>query len=176
MTICNSKPSIAEIKALAEQGDAEAQYKLGYVFFSDESEELAGENAEISMHWFRKAAMQGHPKGMWRVAGSYEGRDDEQAVILYRKSAEAGCSVAQWWLGVKYLNGYGIKQDKQQALHWLQKAAEQDEESACEKLGLLYERGECVEQDWQQSAYWYSKAAHNFGEKLRKYRNGEYPL
>lgn len=148
-------PSIEEVKIFAEQGNVNAQYKLGWAFFSGESVE---EDADLALHWFRKAAMQGHPKkGLWRVGCNC--LDEKLALIWYRKSAEAGYAFAQWWLGVKYQMGEGIKQDNQQALHWFQKAAEQDEAAACESLGQLYECGYCVEQNWQQSAYWYSKAA-----------------
>jgi len=159
----NNKPSIDEIKILAEKGDADAQYDLGWAFFSGESVKMDG---DLARHWFQKSAMQGHPKGMWRVGGSFEVTDIEQAICWYRKSADAGFPYAQWWLGVKYYRGEGVEQDIQHALHWFNKAAEQNEAVACKELGRLYECGECVDQDWQLSSYWYKKAADLFFEDM----------
>lgn len=159
----NRKPSIDEIKILAEKGNADAQYDLGWAFFSGESVKMDG---DLALHWFQKSAIQGHPKGMWKVGCSFEGKDMEQAVCWYQKSADAGCSAAQWWLGVKYYRGEGVKKDIQLALHWFHKAAEQNDAFACQELGRVYAQGEYVDQNWEHSSYWYKKAADSFYEKM----------
>ncbi len=156
---------VEHLKILAEQGDAGAQYQLGYALSCGESAE---EDCKLAMYWFMQAALQGHPKGLWKVGCSYEHEHPKQAVIWYRKSAEAGYSAAQWWLGVKYQRGEGVEQDIQQALYWHQKAAEQGEACACESLGKMYETGECVEQDLQQSACWYKEAAIRYSSLLHE--------
>lgn len=155
--------NLDKVRMLAEQGDADAQYDLGWAYFSGE---LVKSNGDLALHWFKKAAMQGHPGGMWRVGSSYEMKDDEQAVSWYRKAAEAGHPHAQWWLGVKYYRGEGVEQDIQLALYWFNKAAELNEAAACKQLGWLYECGECVDQDWQLSSHWYKKAADSYFEEM----------
>ncbi len=159
MGIFINSSDLANIKVLAEQGDADAQYALGYVLFCSA---VTDEDCDLMKFWFRKAAMQGHPKGLWRVGHEYDVADPEQAAIWYRKSAEAGCAIAQWWLGVKYQRGEGVEQDNEQALYWHQKAAEQNDASACYALGKMYEAGEGVEQNWQQAASWYERAAYGY--------------
>lgn len=164
MGIFINSSDLADIKALAEQGDANAQYELGYVLSCSAVTE---EDCDLMMSWYQKAAMQGHPRGLWKVGGRYEMDDHEQAIIWYRKSAEAGYSAAMWWLGVKYERGEGIEPDNEQALYWYKKAAEQGEACACKTLGKLYEGGEYVEQDWPQSTYWYKRAAKMYSVENR---------
>ncbi|OGQ55581.1 MAG: hypothetical protein A3J24_07245 [Deltaproteobacteria bacterium RIFCSPLOWO2_02_FULL_53_8] len=156
MGIFINSSDLANIKALAEQGNANAQYALAYVLSCSA---VTDEDCDLMKSWYRKAATQGHPKGLWKVGHEYEVADPEQAVIWYRKSAEAGCANAQWWLGVKYQWGEGVEQDNEQALYWYRKAAEQDEAYACYALGKMHEAGEGVEQNWQQATYWYKRAA-----------------
>lgn len=152
---------------LAEQGDSNAQYEYGWALCCDNSVE---KNWSLALYWFKKAAAQGHPKGLWKVGTCYEGVDDEHAVYWYEKSAEAGYPVAQWWLGIKYQRGEGVAQDYVQAIYWHKKAAETGDASSCLALGEIYEIGEGAEQDWQQSAYWYKCAANRYGDSLREAR------
>lgn len=152
------------VKALAEQGGADAQYEYGWRLFCVDSLE---ENCQLALHWFRKAAEQGHPKGLWRVGASYEMVDDKQAIYWYRRSAEAGYSVAQWWLGVKYQRGEGVAKDYKQAFSWYKRAAEGGDAAASRELGAMFENGEGVEQDWKQSAYWYKIASTGYYDLWR---------
>lgn len=65
--------------------------------------------------------------------------DKAEAARWYRKSAEQGYENAQYNLGVLYLRGEGVAQDRAAALHWLGLAAEQLNPAAIaalEKLGV----------------------------------------
>jgi FOG: TPR repeat, SEL1 subfamily len=53
-----------------------------------------------------------------------------QAAELYRSSAEAGNSEAQYQLGNLYLLGRGVKKDEKLARRWLEQAAEQNHPGA----------------------------------------------
>ena len=44
--------------------------------------------------------------------------------------AEQGNAKAQFYLGVMYANGQGVRQNEKQAEHWYRKAAEQGDASA----------------------------------------------
>lgn len=48
----------AKWRAQAEQGDAEAQFRLGYAYLHGEGVER---DVSIAVPWLRKAAEQGHP-------------------------------------------------------------------------------------------------------------------
>ena len=160
--------NVSAIQALAEQGDADAQYKYGWELCNAD---LPKKDWGLPMHWFRKAAEQGHPKGLWKVGGSFEQIDNEQAVYWYRKSAEAGYPTAQWWLGVKYLIGDGVAQDYEQAYFWFKVAAEGGDPDASRELGAMCEIGEGVAQNWQHSSFWYKIAAIQCSDLLRDRSN-----
>ncbi|MBF0400410.1 MAG: SEL1-like repeat protein [Magnetococcales bacterium] len=73
--------------------------------------------------------------------------------------AEAGERESQWILGLRYLEGRGVEQDKAKAEFWLRKAAEQGSPRAQYRLGRMYDKGDGVVQDSQGAAAWYLKAA-----------------
>lgn len=156
------------IKALAEQGSADAQYEYGWRLICDDSSQ---ENCHIARDWFRKAAEQEHPKALWRMGTSFEMVDDAQAIYWYRRSAEAGHPIAQWWLGVKYQSGNGVIKDAQQAFFWFKRAAERGDADACRELGAIFEKGEGIEQDWQQAALWYKLASAKYCDLWRAKRS-----
>ena len=48
----------------------------------------------------------------------------DRAVTLLRKSAEGGCAIAQYNLGVCYYQGVGVTVDIDEAIRWWRMAAE----------------------------------------------------
>ena len=68
------------------------------------------------------------------LAGRGVEKNEEKAAEWYLKAAESGYAVAQFCLGMSYLNGNGVKQDKKKAEAWLTKAAMQRHAGA---LGAL---------------------------------------
>ena len=55
-------------KVLAEQGNAEAQGNLGYMY--DNGEGVSQDNAQAS-HWYHKAAVQGHEQAQYNLGLFY---------------------------------------------------------------------------------------------------------
>ena len=51
-------------------------------------------------------------------------KDEQQAVVWYRKAAEQGNVYAQYNLGVMYANGHGVTQDYAAAVAWYRYAAD----------------------------------------------------
>jgi predicted Zn-dependent protease len=76
-----------------------------------------------------------------------------------RAAAEQGDADAQFSLGMMYLEGEGVPQDRAEALRWLRESAERGHASAQYSLGLMYERGVSVPQDSVEAINWYTKAA-----------------
>jgi TPR repeat protein len=73
--------------------------------------------------------------------------------------AERGNPQAQFYLGLMYSKGDGVKQDHNTANDWWNKAAEQKHTGAQENLGLTYAKGSGVARDWVQADKWFSIAA-----------------
>jgi len=85
--------------------------------------------------------------------------DFDTALQLWRPLAEHGNAGAQYYLGIMYENGRGVKRDTAEALRWYRKAADQNFAVAQINLGTMYENGEGVERDYDEASRWYRKAA-----------------
>ncbi|MBC8002445.1 MAG: SEL1-like repeat protein [Opitutaceae bacterium] len=57
-----------------------------------------------------------------------------KTIEFQKKRAEEGSATAQYDLGVRFLNGDGVKKDRELAMKWLRKAADQDHTQAAKKL------------------------------------------
>jgi len=81
---------IQELKALANQGDLDAQYNLGVIYYSGIGVSCDFQEALI---WFRKAAEQGNVDGQVGIAAMlYKGegtrQDFEEAATWLRRAAD----------------------------------------------------------------------------------------
>ena len=89
----------------------------------------------------------------------YDKKEYKSAFKLFEKAARHGDADAQFFLGLMYYNGEGIKQDYSRAAVLFEKAAEQGDASAQFFLGAMYYNGDGVEQNYEKAAEWYTKAA-----------------
>ena len=147
--------------ALAERGDAEAQFYLGALHAQGRG---VPQDDTQAVRWFRLAAVQGNAKGQFILGAMYADglgvpRNDAQAVRWYRLAAEQGDAYAQSNLGRMYANGRGVPRNDAQAVHWYRLAAEQGNASAQFNLGFMYANGRGVPSNDAQAVRWYRLAA-----------------
>ena len=90
---------------------------------------------------------------------AYERGDYTQAARLFGPLAEQGIAAAQFYLGLMYEKGRGVRQDHSTALTWFLKAATQGYAGPQSNIGLIYERGRGVRKDVVRALMWYSIAA-----------------
>ena len=86
-----------EIRQLAEQGDALAQYQLGNMYLSGKGVE---QKYFMAVHWLRKAAeqreaMAQYSLGMMYAQGKGVAQNDAEAIYWYRKAAEQDLNEAK---------------------------------------------------------------------------------
>lgn len=117
--------ALKQFRPLAENGDADAQFHLGGMYFNGQG---VPQSYNEALKWFRKAAEQGHARAQNNLGGMYnEGhgvpQDDEEAARWYRKAAEQGLGYAQYNLGFKYGRGEGVPRDYVLAHMWFSLAA-----------------------------------------------------
>ena len=93
--------TVDELRARAEQGDADAQIKLGVRYYYGRG--VPEDDAEAE-RWLRLAA---------------EDREREPVDEL-RAKAEQGDAAAQYNLGTQYADGRGVPQDLVEAAHMIQ--------------------------------------------------------
>jgi TPR repeat protein len=135
--------ALKELRPLAEQGHAEAQFNLGLMYYNGQG--VPKDDAK-AVKWYRKAAEQGNADaqnnlGVMYVKGQGVPQDYKEAVKWYRKAAEQGYALAQNNLGWMYYNGKGVPQDYKEAAKWHHKAAEQGGAVVQNNLGVMYELG-----------------------------------
>jgi TPR repeat protein len=157
-----ARVDLAQIKALANTGDARAQTLVGLAF--DWGRGGEAQDFAQAMTWYRKAADQGNATAQFGIGRLYDNghgvkQDYAQAMTWYRKAADQGNATAQYNIGVLYDNGHGVKQDYAQAMTWYRKAADQGYADAQNNIGFLYANGQGVKQDYAQAMTWYRKAA-----------------
>ena len=155
--------SLADIRASAEAGDAEAQYDLG-VRYDFGWLGVSERDAAEAVTWYRRAAEQGHAKAQYRLGvmyafGSGVPQDHVEAFAWYRLAGAHGLVRAQYRLGAIYESGSGVPQDYVEAVTWYRRAAEQGDARAQYNLGLMYAEGKGVPQDDIEAHMWLNLAA-----------------
>ena len=133
-------PSVDEATmALAEEGDATAQMKVGLAFDKEE-------NYEEAVLWYRKAAEQGVSEAQNNLGVMYKDgqgvkQDFKEAARWFLLAALQDNTLAQLNLGWLYHAGLGIlnlqQEDTIAAIHCLQQAAQQGNEGALRILQRL---------------------------------------
>ncbi len=160
----------------AANGNAEAQYVLGAMYYEGEVIEQDYMKAIV---WYKKAAANGVAEAQFIVGFMYqygEGveRDYAKAMAYYKKAAAHGDASSQCMIGVMYLAGQGVKQDYIKAVEWFEKAAANGVAEAQYIIGAMYQVGEGVEQDDVKAKEWIERATVqvqgdvNAQERLKK--------
>ena len=156
------KTALAKLKPLAAQGNAKAQYDVGFMYATG-SGIAKDENQAIS--WLRKSAELGYPEAQFTLGDLYQkglmglAKDEKQSVAWYRKAAEQGHALAQNNLGTIYQVGRILPKDYKLAVAWYRKSAEQGNAVAQNNLGVMYAEGGGVPKDDIQAVTWFRQAA-----------------
>ena len=153
--------AITELRRQAEQGDADAQYRLGLMYGT--GWDVVKDVAE-GVRWLRLAAEQGDATAqfnLWLMYYYGEGvvKDAAEAMRWLRLAAEQGNADAQDFLGRLYAEGRGVIKDDAEAVRWLRLAAEQGDPEGQLALGVMYSSGRGVIKDAAQAERWYRLAA-----------------
>ena len=126
---------------LAEQGHAEAQNMVGYMYRWGQGVE---QDFEKAREWYRRSADQGNATAQSNLGLVYRyglgvPQDYQQAFHWFLRAAEQGNAAGQNHLGLMYFKGEGVPQDYVQSYKWAYLAAEQGLEPAIQALPMLEE-------------------------------------
>mgnify|MGYP000017583142 CR=1 FL=1 len=168
------------LKALAEKGDAEAQYQLAEAYFWGHGGQ---QNLEQAADWARLSAEQGNAKGEYRLAVQLilgqgltsNSENDKQGYEWLAKASEGlqkladqGDHDAQYKLALLYFTGlvkgeednpYHI--DEKRVVDLVKKAANGGNVSSQFRLSVLHRYGLAVNRSNEKSVEWLRKAADN---------------
>jgi TPR repeat protein len=110
---------------LANKGNVEAQFKVGEMYENGFGVE---KNVEEGLKWIRKAAEQGHETAGFKLLyydiqkNGINDKNKAQFDELNNK-ALGDNGQAQYYVGLMYAHGVGVKQNDDTALDWLSKAS-----------------------------------------------------
>lgn len=148
-----------DLKKTAESGDADAQYKIGLLYYHGDG---VWNDLEEAYEWFLKSAKQGHPKAQYRVGYlslyDFAGGDRLNSFNWHLKSAKQGYHNAQVEIGLHYSLGLNITKNHQEAVKWFLEAAKQGNARAMRYLADHYREGKGVPRDDNEVARWRQKA------------------
>ena len=156
-----TKSVFAELSKKSDEGNAEAQFYLGFFYLKGIG---TSKDEQKAFACYQKSAEQGYASAQNRLGLCYQqgigtSKDEHKAFGWYQKAAEQGHAVAQLNLGFCYETGIGTSKDEQKAFVWYQKSAEQGNASAQNKLGFYYRQGIGTSKDEQKAFSWYQKSA-----------------
>jgi uncharacterized protein len=130
--------AISYWRALADQGNARAEYDIGLMYGLGQG---APQDYAQAVYWYLKAAKQANAGAQYELGDMYARglgvpRDQTQAVAWYSKAADEGHPVAQYNLGVIFERGQGVPQDYARAHMWFNLAASHAPKDAFPFRGL----------------------------------------
>ncbi len=160
-------------RVLAEDGDRDAQYALGSLYFSGDIQAGVDRNLETAATWYRRAARQGHIAAQYNLGILYASgmgvpHDMGQAAYWWRLAAIQGHTQAQFNLGLLYAQGSGVAVNPAEAVRWWGVAAEHGYAPAQFNLGLMYMMGDGVRESRIEAVrLWQLSAKQGFGQAIQ---------
>jgi TPR repeat protein len=156
----------SDCRIKANQGDALAQYNLGFMY---EDGHGVTKNPRKAIYWYAQAAEQNDISAQLNLAWFYFSgfeekipRHEMKAVYWYTRAARQGSQRAQYMLGWMYHEGTGtLSPNYEKALHWYTRAASQGDPRAQIALGLLYYEGGKVPADYEKAILFLNMAKTN---------------
>lgn len=170
--------SMHELRRLADQDNADAQYQLGELYNNDPEVQ----DYVQAVEWYRKAVEQGHPEAQYKLGWMHRMglgvlQDYDEALQCYIKASKQGHEKAERNALEVFYRGYShyrssVQKDNAEAVFWIRKAAEQGNVDAQMDMGRMYYEGENVAQDHMLAADWFRRVAEQ-GDQFAQYRLGD---
>ncbi len=147
----------------AEQDEVNAQLALGRIL-------LKKRHLKRAVVYYQKAVDQGNGRAAWQMGQLYfDGKkgimggaikpDLRKATEYYEIAAKNGIQEGLLRLGIAYLKGKKVSQNKNKAVSYITRAAKAGNLAAQHRLGAMYSYGDGVQKDYKQAHNWFQKAA-----------------
>ena len=152
--------TLVEVKPKPTAADIAEHARL--LFLEGESK-MRAKQIDEGLALLRKAGELGEVRAMLALGDEYgqdgDHRNDQEAVIWYRKAAEAGDVLGMLDLAGCYELGTGTPPDEEAAVRWYRKAASHRSPSGTFNLARMYEKGKGVPKNPVQARILYQRAA-----------------
>jgi len=153
--------ALAEWRALAEEGNARAQFGMG-VIYEEGGGGVVRDLTQAAL-WYREAANRGLADAQFNLGNLYRrghgvDQDPRRAVAWYLKAATQGMAAARYNLALSYETGSGTAQNYAVAAKWYRMAADQGDVDAQIGLAGLYRFGLGVDKNFDVARAWFEQA------------------
>lgn len=151
-------------KMLADEGELEYQYMVGYYYILADSAATAPRNAVLGAHYLKTAADNGDVKaavlyGTCLIEGRGCFTDFDAAERYFLTAADKGNDTAMEILGeIYYFEKYG-RVNLEKCFKYTRMGAELGNSEAIFNLGCLYMNGEGVTKNLDEAIYWFTKSS-----------------
>lgn len=146
-----------QMKQLAQEGNAQAQYLMGLLYRDGT---LVIPDTERAQYWMEQAATQKLPAAQYSLGKLLLSddplvHDPDQGIRWLKAAAQNGNNYAAYDLGKEYLSGKHVLKNTEKAAEYLRQAAQGDNPWAQYLLGKLY----LMDQDEHAAYQWFQAAA-----------------
>ena len=124
--------AVSWFKRAAENGYVKAQFELGMLYKKDNE---ISKNLDQAVYWFRKAADQGIAKAHYELVG--KGNELNYGISWLMENADQQNAESQYYLGLCYMRGNGITENKELAISWFEKAIVNGSINAQSAIGFI---------------------------------------
>lgn len=144
----------AKSRQTGATGNREAQYYVGR--WHQKGWGTTPKNTAEAISWLRLSADQDHPEAQNTLGIMLQQETDAakkaEALSWFAKAANPphNHALAQYNLGLSFLNGIGVTQNVDEGLKWLKKAAAQNHYDASNRVGLIYMQQSTKFRDWSK--------------------------
>ena len=126
----NYEAAVLEWTQVAEDGNARAQYNLGWMHANAKG---TVQDFKEAIKWYTKSAELGNVNAQYNLANLYlrgqgAAKNDKLAFSWFIKAAEQGDAPAQYNLGRMYILGKGDDKNFLEARFWIKQALENNDE------------------------------------------------
>lgn len=161
---------VAKTRALAEQGDVGAQYRLGNMYGAGRGVER---DYSVALRWYQAAAEKGDSNAEFAIGYMYDTgtgvqQDFPEAMRWYRKAANQNNRRAQCAIAAMFYDGRGVGRDWASAAIFYRQAAENGLSRAQYDLGYMYYYGQGLTQDRAEAKRWFRAALKQGDEHARQ--------
>src|SRR5215218_362635 len=100
---------------------ADAVLAMGWFYLNGAG---VARDVERARKWYRDSAHRGDTWAMFSLGRiAYDERDYSDALIWFRRAADAGHHRPLYFIGRQYWRGHGVEQDKKEAMRYFHRAA-----------------------------------------------------
>lgn len=143
----NDADSFKAMMALANKGNAEAQYHVGMMHNNGIG---TPQDPKQAFEWFQKSTAANDPLGAYKLGCYYDGQfagvvttDASEALKYKLVAAEAGYALAQHDVALMYFK----QGNPEEALKWWKMAGDQGDERSLYRLSMAYSAGKGAPRD-----------------------------